>query len=78
MEEQITMVLSGAKEQAMSILAVEEASSSSAPWLKCCRHYVNRDREAVHLRLEYDYFNDECVYPRHTSTEGTVCGELFS
>jgi hypothetical protein len=24
---------------------------------------MHRDLEAAHLRLQYDYFNDDCVYP---------------
>jgi hypothetical protein len=41
------MALSSVMEQAMTILAVEEADSSSTPRLKCRRCYINYDREAV-------------------------------
>jgi hypothetical protein len=55
----------------MSILQAEEAvtvaASSSTRQPKRCRHYVNRDREATHFRLRHDYFDDNCVYPCHTS-----------
>jgi hypothetical protein len=33
--------------------------------------------EATHFRLWHDYFNDDWVYPRPTSTGGIVCGGLF-
>jgi hypothetical protein len=61
----------------MSILTAEEAGSSSTPWHKRHRRYVNRDREAAYLRLQHDYFDDDCVYPHHTSAESIVCRELF-
>jgi hypothetical protein len=72
------MALSGAMEQAVSILASKEAGFSSAPRPKLRRRYINRDREATHLRLQHDYFNEDCVYPRHISAGGTICRELFS
>jgi hypothetical protein len=79
MEDQITIWhFLGVMEQAMSILAVEEGGSSLAPWPKRRQRYVNRDHEAAYLKLRLGYFDDDCVYPRHTSTGGTICGELFS
>jgi hypothetical protein len=69
-------------DEAMSILQVEEAitaaTSSSTERLKRHRRYANRDCEATHFRLRHDYFDDDCVYPRHASTGGIVCRELFS
>jgi hypothetical protein len=73
MEDQIVIAFSGVMDQAMSILVAKEAGSSSTRRSKRRRRYVNRDREAAHLRLRHDYFNDNCVYPRHISTGGTVC-----
>jgi hypothetical protein len=69
----------------MSILATNDVGSSSVPQSKCRRRYVNHNRETAHLRLHHRVFDDDCVYPptpplpsRHTSIEGTVCGEVFS
>jgi hypothetical protein len=76
-EYQTIMALSCTMEYVMGMLVVEVAGSSSAPRLKRCRHY-NRDCEAIYLRLHHNYFDDDCVYSRHTSVEGTVCGEVFS
>jgi hypothetical protein len=74
MDDPITMVFSGVMDEAMSIVQVEEvvatAASSSTRRLKRARRYVNRDREATHFRLRHDYFDDDCVYPCHTSAEG--------
>jgi hypothetical protein len=72
------MALSCAMEEVMCMLAAEVAGSSLAPRLKRRRHYINRVHEATHLRLHYDYFDDDCVYPRHTSGECIICEEVFS
>jgi hypothetical protein len=77
MDDEITMTFLDTMEQAMSILTAEEAGSSSTPRHRRHRCYVNRDREATYLRLQHDYFDDDCVYPYHTSAESTVCGKLF-
>jgi hypothetical protein len=77
-EDQIAMTLSCALEEAMSMLAAEAAGSSSASRLKRRRHYINHDREAAHLSLHHNYFDDDCVYPHHTSVKGTVCEKVFS
>jgi hypothetical protein len=82
-EDQIAMMFSGVMDQVMSILATEEMEhshncSSSTPQPKHHQRFVNRDLEAAHLRLWYDYFDVVCVYPRHTSAGGTICRELFS
>jgi hypothetical protein len=74
MEDQIINTFSGVMDQAMSILAAEEDGSLSTWRLKHC---VNHDHEAAHFSLWHDYFNDDCVYPRHTSAGGTICGGLF-
>jgi hypothetical protein len=78
MEDQIIMAFLDIMDEAMSIVQVEEATaafaSSSTRWSKRHRCYVNRDREAAHLKLRHDYFDDDCVYPHHTSTGGIVCG----
>jgi hypothetical protein len=74
LEDQIAMAFSNVMDEAMSILQAEEATaSSSTQWLKRRRRYVNHDREASHFRLRHDYFDDDCVYPRHTSAGGIVC-----
>jgi hypothetical protein len=80
MEHQIAMTFVGVMNEAMSIAQVEEvtAASSSTQGPKRRRCYVKRDREAAHFRTRHDYFDDDCVYPRHTFTEGIVCGGLFS
>jgi hypothetical protein len=71
------MMFQGVMEEAMSMLQAEEvaatAASSSTRWPKRHRRYVNRDREAAHFRLQHDYFDDDCVYPRPTSIGGIVC-----
>jgi hypothetical protein len=51
MEDQIVIAFSGVMDQAMSILVAKEAGSSSTRRSKRRRRYVNRDREAAHLRL---------------------------
>jgi hypothetical protein len=68
------MTFSGTMDQAKSILQAEEAASSSTRQSKRRRRYVNRDREKTHFSLRHDYFDDDCVYPRHTFARGTVCG----
>jgi hypothetical protein len=82
MEDQITMAFLDVMDEAMSIVQAEEATAatafSSTQMLKHHRCYVNRDREAAHFRLRHDYFDDNCVYPCHTSIEGIICGRLFS
>jgi hypothetical protein len=77
MKDQITMTLSDVKKQAMSILAAKVGGSSLIPQLKHHRRYANRDRKVAHLMLWYDYFNDNYVYPYHTSTGDTVYRELI-
>jgi hypothetical protein len=78
MKDQITMTFLGVMDEIMSILKAEEVvTSSSTWWLKRRRHYVNYDREAAHFRLRHDYFNDDCVYHRHTFTGGIVRMTLF-
>jgi hypothetical protein len=62
----------------MRILVAEVASSSSTRRLKRYRRYVNRDRETTHFRLRYNYFDDNCVYPRHTSTDVPYAEDSFS
>jgi hypothetical protein len=57
------MVFSDVMEQVMSILVAEEVGSSLTPRAKHRWRYVNCDREATHLRLQHDYFDDDCVYP---------------
>jgi cob(I)alamin adenosyltransferase len=78
MKDQIVITFLGVIDEAMSIAQAEEVvatvASSSTRWLKCARCYVNHDREAAHFRLCHDYFDDDCVYPRHTFTGGIVCG----
>jgi hypothetical protein len=59
------MAFSCAMEEVMGMLATEAASSSLALRLKRCRHYINCDREAPHLRLYHDYFNSDYVNPYH-------------
>jgi hypothetical protein len=75
------MSFAGIMDEAMSIAQADEAAAATASSLtrgpKHCRCYVKRDREATHFRLHHDYFDDDCVYPRHTSTRGIVCGGLF-
>jgi hypothetical protein len=77
-DDQLTMAFQGVMEESMGMLQVEEAAtvaaSSSTRGPKRCRQYVNRDREATHFRLRYDYFDDDCVYPRPTSVGGIICG----
>jgi hypothetical protein len=72
------MEFSGIMDEAMSIVQVEEAAtaatSSSTQRPKRHRRYINRDREAAHFRLLHDYFDDDCVYPHHTSAGGIVSG----
>jgi hypothetical protein len=77
MEDQIVMPFSGIMDQAKSILAAEEAGSLSTRRSKHRQRYVDCDHEATHFRLWHDYFDDNCVYLRHTSTRGTVCGGLI-
>jgi hypothetical protein len=78
MEDQLTMVFQAVMEEAMSMLQAEEAvaatASSSTRGPKRRRRYVNHDREVTHFRLRHDYFDDDCVYPRPTSTGSIVCG----
>jgi hypothetical protein len=78
MEDQIAMMFSSVMDEAMSIVQGEEAATAttflSTRRSKRRRHYINRDREAAHFRLRHDYFNDDCVYHRHTSVGGIVCG----
>jgi hypothetical protein len=81
MEDQIAMAFSSVMNEAMSILQAEEAAATAA-WsstrrLKCHRCYVNGDREVAHFRLRHDYFDDDCVYPCHTSVEDIIYGGLF-
>jgi hypothetical protein len=75
------MAFSGVMNEVMSIVQAEEAeataASSSTRRPKRRRRYVNRDREVVHFRLRHDYFDDNYVYPRHTSAGGITCGGLF-
>jgi hypothetical protein len=72
------MTFQGVIKKAMSMLQADEAAvavaSSSTQGPKHRRRYVNHDREAAHFRLWHDYFDDDCVYPRPTSTGGIVCG----
>jgi hypothetical protein len=76
------MAFSDIMDEAMSIVQAEEAtavfasSSTRRPKRRWC--YVNRDREAAHLKLRHDYFDDDYVYPHHTSIGGIICGWLFS
>jgi hypothetical protein len=63
MNDQIIMTFSDVMEQALSILTVEEGDSSLTPRPKRRRRYANRDREVTHLRLQHDYFDEDCVYP---------------
>jgi hypothetical protein len=82
MEDQIVMAFSGVMDEAMSIMQAEEAAATSASLStrrpKFRRRYINRDREAAHFRLRHDYFDDDCIYPRHTSAGCIVCGGLLS
>jgi hypothetical protein len=75
------MAFSGVMNEVMSIVQAEEAeatvASSSTRRQKRRRRYINRYREVVHFRLRHDYFDDNCVYPRHTSTRGITCSGLF-
>jgi hypothetical protein len=75
------MVFSDVMDEVMSIVQMEEvvaaAASSSTRRSKRRRRYVNSDREAANFRLRYIYFDDNCVYPRHTSARGIICGGLF-
>jgi hypothetical protein len=81
-EDQIVMAFLGVIDEAMSILEAEEsaatAASSSTRQSKHRQCYVNHDREVAHFRLRSDYFDDDCVYPHHTSAGGIVCRGLFS
>jgi hypothetical protein len=72
------MALSCDMEEAMAMLTAEAASSSSRPWLKRHRRCVNHDREATHLRLHHDYFNDDCVYPLVLLLKVPYVNESFS
>jgi hypothetical protein len=78
MEDQLIVAFQGIMEEAMSMLQAEEvavaAASSSTQGPKRRRRYINRDCEVAYFRLRHDYFDDDCVYPRPTSTEGIVCG----
>jgi hypothetical protein len=56
------MAFLGVMDQTMSILIVEEGGSSSTPRSKHHRCYINRNREAAHLRLRHDYFDNDYVY----------------
>jgi hypothetical protein len=62
MEDQIVTALSGAMEEAVSILTAEEVGYSSTPQPKRRWRYINREREAAHLSMYHDYFNNDCVY----------------
>jgi hypothetical protein len=81
MKDQIDMVFLGIMDEVMGIFQIKEVvtavASSSTRWSKHHRCYVNRDREAAHFRVQHDYFDDDCVYPRHTSVGGIVCKTLF-
>jgi hypothetical protein len=72
------MTIQDVMEEDMSMLQAKEAATAAASSLtrgiKRRRRYVNRDREAAHFRLQHDYFDDDCVYPRPTSTGGIICG----
>jgi hypothetical protein len=76
-EDQITMTFSDVMDEAMSIMQAKEAAaaatSSSTRQPKRRRRYVNYDREPAYFRLRHDHFDDDCVYPRHTSARGIVC-----
>jgi hypothetical protein len=61
-EDQIVNALSRAMDEAVYMLSTGMRGPST-PRLKHHQRYVNRDREATHLRLRHDYFNDDCVYP---------------
>jgi hypothetical protein len=37
----------------------------------------NHDCEVTHMRLHHDHFHDYCLYPHHTSDEGTGCKGVF-
>jgi hypothetical protein len=67
MEDQLTMTFHGVIKEAMSMLQAEEGAvataSSSTRGPKRHRRYINRDREAAHFMLRYDYFDDDYVYP---------------
>jgi hypothetical protein len=81
-EDQIAMAFLDVIDEAMRILQAKEAVAATASLStrrpKRHRCYVNRDHEAVHVRLRHDYFNDDCVHPHHTSAGGIICGGLFS
>jgi hypothetical protein len=81
MENQLTMTFQDVMKEVMSMLQAEEVvaaiASSSIRGPKRHRRYVNRDREPAHFRLWHDYFDNDCVYPRPTSTGGIVYGGLF-
>jgi hypothetical protein len=78
MVDQIVMTFLGVMYEAISIVQAEEtaatAASSSTRRSKRARRYVNRDREVAHFGLRHDYFDNDCVYPRHTSAGCIVCG----
>jgi hypothetical protein len=78
MNDQLTIVFQGVMEEVTSILQAEEAAAAatslSTRGTKCRQRYVNRDREAAYFRLQHDYFDDDCVYPRPVSTRGIICG----
>jgi hypothetical protein len=82
MEDQIAIMFSDVMDKAMSIVQAEEAAaaaaSSSTRRSKRSRCYINRDHEAAHFRLWHDYFDNDYVYPHHTSAGGIVFGGLFS
>jgi hypothetical protein len=80
-QDHTAMVFLGIMDEAMSIVQAKEAmataASSSTRQPKRARRYVNRNHETAHFRLRCDYFDDDCVYPCHTSTGGIVCGGFF-
>jgi hypothetical protein len=79
MDDQLTMHFQGVMKEVKNMLQAEvvaaAAASSSTRGPKCHVQYVNRDREAAHFK--YDYFDDDCVYPRLTSAGCIIYGGLF-
>jgi hypothetical protein len=72
------MTFSGVMDKVMSIHQAKgvmaAADSSSTRRSKHRRCYINRSHEVAHFKLQHDYFDDDFVYPRYTSTGGIVCG----
>jgi hypothetical protein len=72
------MTFQDVMKEVMSMLQAKEATTAAASSLtrgtKRRQRYINRDREVAHFRMQHDYFDDDCVYPRPTSVGGIVCG----